>query len=64
MACDTAGMIRSDADEELTARLARMKQLIDDLERVCAQSNLQSEMREALWLEMNAARRSLKLLAP
>jgi len=51
----------ADADD-LAERLARMKQLILDLERVCAETGLQSEMLAALRREMEAARQALELI--
>jgi hypothetical protein len=60
----TLTVVPSDeASEELARRLVRMKQLIDDLERVCSENNLQSEILESLRRDMDAARRSLKSLA-
>ena len=47
---------------DLARRLARMKQLIEELERVCRESGLQSEMLAALRREMEAARQALELI--
>ena len=48
--------------EILGARLARMKNLIDSLEKVCSESDEQREMFIKLRQEMAAARAVLKIV--
>ena len=46
---------------EVAARLARMKKLLDDLERVCSESEEQRSTVSRLRAEMDAARQALKI---
>jgi hypothetical protein len=48
----------------LSVRLARMKRLVDALERVCSDSDEQREMFQTLKQEMAAARAALKVVPP
>ena len=48
--------------EILTARLARMKQLLETLERECAMSAAQHQAFLKLQLDMESVRESLKLI--
>jgi len=50
--------------EILAARLARMKGLIDSLEKVCSERVEQRALFEKLHAEMRAAREALKVYPP
>jgi hypothetical protein len=50
----------SDPDD-IAARLSRMKLLVEELERVCSESIEQRDALARLRLEMEGARRELKL---
>jgi hypothetical protein len=47
-------------EQDLIARIARMKQLVDELERTCSESATQRDTLAQLRREMDAARRDLK----
>lgn len=49
------------ATKEAAARLVRMKELIDELEQVCSESEQQRRTFMRLREEMEAARRALKV---
>ncbi len=50
--------------EILTARLTRMKQLIDSLEQACSESADQHELFRKLKREMEATRAALRTVPP
>jgi hypothetical protein len=58
-----APMADSEA-EVLAARLARMKSMVDSLERACSESQEQHDLFRKLKQEMEAARADLKTVLP
>jgi hypothetical protein len=50
--------------EVLASRLARMKAMIDSLERACSESHEQQDLFRKLKQEMDAARAALKTVPP
>jgi hypothetical protein len=58
-----ARMADSEADI-LASRLARMKTMVDSLERACSESQEQHELFRKLKQEMDAARADLKTVLP
>ena len=59
-----SGRMADSETDILAARLARMKMMIDSLERACSESQEQHELFRKLKQEMEAARAALKTVPP